>query len=80
MSIINFSIPAQLNKKIQKTVKNKGFASRAEFFRFAAQYALGNIAPADPLDKIIAESKADYEHGDYKTAYSAKTLLRDLKN
>lgn len=35
MSIVNFAIPQILEKRIEKTIKNKGFASRAELFRFA---------------------------------------------
>lgn len=40
MSVINFSIPQTLNEKIQKTIKDQGFASKAEFFRFAAIYLM----------------------------------------
>lgn len=35
MSIVNFAIPGVLEKRIERTIKNKGFASRAELFRFA---------------------------------------------
>ena len=35
MSIVNFSIPQVLDKRIEKTIRNKGFASRAELFRFS---------------------------------------------
>ena len=35
MSIVNFAIPQVLEQRIQRTIKNKGFASRAELFRFA---------------------------------------------
>ncbi len=79
MAIINFSVPTTLNNRIKKTVKEKGFASKAEFFRFAALYALGSIAPPRPLDDIIREARAAYAAGDYKTAQSAKELLKGLK-
>lgn len=79
MAIVNFSVPGTLNHQIKKTVKEKGFASRAEFFRFAALYALGSIAPARPLDEIIRESRADYAAGNYQYARSARALLRGLK-
>jgi len=36
MAIINFSVPKQLEKRVDSTIKEKGFASKAEFFRFAA--------------------------------------------
>lgn len=78
MSIINFSVPVKLDQQIKKIVKEKGFASKAEFFRFAAMYTMGNIAPAEPLDEIIREARADYEAGKYKSARSAKALLRGL--
>jgi len=35
MAIVNFSIPQTLERKIKEVVKNKGFASKAELFRFA---------------------------------------------
>ncbi len=33
MSIVNFSIPVTLDKRISKVIKEKGFASKAEFVR-----------------------------------------------
>lgn len=33
MPIINFAVPAQLNKQIIKTVKESGYSSKAELFR-----------------------------------------------
>ncbi|TSC55400.1 MAG: Uncharacterized protein G01um101418_895 [Parcubacteria group bacterium Gr01-1014_18] len=36
MPIINFAIPTVLEKKITQTIEQKGFSSKAEFFRFAA--------------------------------------------
>lgn len=36
MSIVNFSIPIALDRRIKEVVKQKGIASRAEFFRFAS--------------------------------------------
>jgi Arc/MetJ-type ribon-helix-helix transcriptional regulator len=38
MAIVNFSIPKNLEKRVEDTVRQKGFASKAEFFRFAAIY------------------------------------------
>jgi len=38
MAIVNFSIPKNLEKRVQDTIKEKGFASKAEFFRFSAIY------------------------------------------
>ena len=35
MSIVNFAIPQILEKRIELTIRKKGFASRAELFRFA---------------------------------------------
>ena len=36
MSIVNFSITEPLEKKIKRVIKEWGFASKAEFFRFIA--------------------------------------------
>jgi len=38
MAIVNFAIPKNLEKRVEHTVKEKGFVSKAEFFRFAAIY------------------------------------------
>ena len=38
MSIVNFSIPEVLDKKVERVIEEKGFASKAEFFRFSAIY------------------------------------------
>ena len=43
MSIVNFAVPKQLEKRVEKTIKQKGFASKAEFFRFAALYFINTI-------------------------------------
>lgn len=36
MAIVNFSIPTTLNLRVAEVMKKQGFASKAEFFRFAA--------------------------------------------
>lgn len=79
MAVVNFNIPTKLNQQVLKTVREKGFASKAEFFRFAALSALGSITPARPLDQVIAEARADYDAGNYQSARSARGLLRKLK-
>ncbi len=38
MAIVNFTIPNDLEKRVEEIIKTKGFASKAEFFRFAAIY------------------------------------------
>ena len=43
MAIVNFAIPPVLEKRIGSTIKEKGFASKAEFFRFAAVYFMDVI-------------------------------------
>jgi hypothetical protein len=61
MTVINFAIPANLDKKVQKAIKEYGFTSKAEFFRFAALNFLGVVeapttdfeAEADRLSKEI---------------------------
>ncbi len=40
MSIVNFSLPKTLEQRISVAIKEKGFASKAEFFRFAAVHFL----------------------------------------
>ena len=51
MSIVNFSIPQALNEKIQKTINDQGFSSKAEFFRFAAIYFMQNFQQKNQEEK-----------------------------
>lgn len=43
MAIVNFSIPKALETRVKTITKKKGFASKAEFFRFAAIYFMDVI-------------------------------------
>ena len=43
MAIINFSIPTTLEKRMSTVMKQKGFTTKAEFFRFAAIYFMDVI-------------------------------------
>lgn len=43
MAIVNFSVPKSFEKRVACVIKEKGFASKAEFFRFAALYFMDII-------------------------------------
>ncbi len=43
MAIVNFSVPKSFEKRVLQVIKEKGFASKAEFFRFAALYFMDVI-------------------------------------
>ncbi len=51
MSIVNFSIPQNLNEKIQQVIKDQGFSSKAEFFRFSAIYFMQNLQTKKQSDE-----------------------------
>ena len=40
MAIVNFSVPKVLDSRIKHFVRQKGFASRAELFRFAVLFLM----------------------------------------
>ena len=40
MTIVNFAIPSSLDKRVSKVIKEKGFASKAEFFRLVTMQYL----------------------------------------
>ncbi|MBI5755124.1 hypothetical protein HZA41_02815 [Candidatus Peregrinibacteria bacterium] len=67
MSIINFTITQPFEKKVQKVIKEQGFTSKAEFFRFSALFFIYNIPKID-----ITE--AEYQKGinEFTTAVSKK--------
>ena len=43
MSIVNFAVSKPLEQKIKQAIKECGFASKAEFFRFAAMDFIAKI-------------------------------------
>ena len=49
MTIVNFSIPVALDKKISKVIKEDGFASKAEFFRFTVMNYISVVRPSTTL-------------------------------
>jgi len=56
MAIVNFIVPQNLEKRVADTVKKKGFASKAEFFRFAAIYFM------DILEKRAGSEEERFEY------------------
>lgn len=67
MAIVNFAIPFVLNKRIGATIKQKGFASKAEFFRFAAVYFM------DTIDKPYISEEG-------RTAYLVQEIEREVSH
>lgn len=51
MTIVNFTITDPLEKKIEQALKDEGFLSRAELFRFAVINYLNN------LDRQMSENE-----------------------
>ncbi len=66
MSIVNFTIPETLEKKVEELIKKKGFSSKAEFFRFAA------INFIDIMDKPLVSEEDRFE-------YLVNTLHKEIK-
>ena len=56
MAIVNFSIPRNLEKRVRETIHQKGFASKAEFFRFAAIYFM------DILGRRVGNEEDRFKH------------------
>lgn len=84
MAIVNFSIPKTLEQRVNQTIKEKGFASKAEFFRFAAisfiDSSLNNKIDEDARFNYLAEnlSKAFSEKYKGKKIEPLKNQLADL--
>lgn len=57
MSIVNFAVPTPLEKKISQAMKEQGFVSKAEFFRFAAIHFIHHIRdnkkPDDEFERAM---------------------------
>ena len=85
MAIVNFSIPQTLCERVNQEVKNKGFASRAEFFRFAAIYFMDIVDIGQRIDEkermerlSSLVSKKIAEHYQGKKILSLREQLADL--
>lgn len=84
MSIVNFSIPSVLEKRVDETIQQKGFASKAEFFRFAAVHFIEElhkpvISEEDRfhfLTKTIKKTVSKHYRG--RAIPSAKEQLADV--
>ena len=59
MSVVNFAIPPTLERRVRTVVKEKGFPSRAELFRFAVLRYLdeSDQFPLDRNPRIVALSE-----------------------
>ncbi|HEY4515204.1 MAG TPA: hypothetical protein VJJ22_03555 [Candidatus Paceibacterota bacterium] len=51
MPIVNFAVPRTLEKKVNKAIRERGFASKAEFWRMAGL----NFSTHDPEQKVRDE-------------------------
>lgn len=60
MAIVNFTVPEILERKIKEVIKKKGFASKAELFRFAVLRYLDDTEklPLGSNPRIAALSNA----------------------
>lgn len=66
MAVVNFTIPKNLEKRVTDTVKEKGFVSKAEFFRFAAIYF---------MDILERRARSEEERFAYLTESLKKEIL-----
>lgn len=71
MPIVNFSLPTTLEKQIATVVKKKGFASKAEFFRFVAMRY---------IEQVRAEESGRELHWIFKDPKALATLLKGMDN
>lgn len=51
MAIVNFSIPKALERRINKIISEKGFASKAEFFRYSAIHYIDVVSTSTTEDE-----------------------------
>lgn len=68
MAVVNFTLPKTLERRIGETLKEKGFASKAEFFRFAAVHFL------DVINRPIVSEQERFEY--LTDALREEVLLR----
>jgi len=75
MSVINFTVPNTLEKRINKTIREKGFSSKAEFFRFAAVHLMDVIQKptASEQDRFLFLTEA--LHKEVVRKYAGKKII-----
>lgn len=83
MSIVNFAVPRPLEKKIAQVIKTQGFASKAEFFRFAALHYIQNLREdisQEEFENSIRSFKSTLEKVTSKKKFpSLKEQLADIE-
>ena len=65
MAIVNFSIPSALNQRVAHIIKQEGFASKAEFFRFAAM-------------RYVTDEKKYFRNEDEHIDYLVQSIAKEL--
>lgn len=80
MSIVNFAIPKTLEKRIEQTIKEQGFSSKAEFFRSIAINYITNLQKPILADLMIEEAEKERKSGKMKSYTNIKKLIADLNS
>ena len=84
MSVVNFSVAEVLEERINQTIKEWGFASKAEFFRFLAidfiqRHKKENFINDPEIDRLSDQlSKLIDKKAALKNLPSAEEQLSDL--
>ena len=66
MSAVTISISSTLENRIEQAIQDKGFASKAELFRFAIIKYLDvyeEMSQSQEVDKVVLEGLSDYKAG-----------------
>ncbi len=84
MAIVDFTVPKNMQKRVEEIIKIKGFASKAEFFRFAAIYFIDILENRQKNEEECFEkltgllSREISEHYENKDIPSLKEQLVDV--
>ena len=83
MGSINFTVPQSLEKRVSEVIKQKGFTSKAEFFRMAAIFLVDALGrPSDSDEKqfgLLARSLKSEISARYQSK-KIPSLRAQLKN
>ena len=83
MAIVNFSIPKTLETKINHIIKEDGFSSKAEFFRFSVlSYIQNRLGKKETLQESVTKLNKLFTEklkgADMNKWPSGEEQLRDL--
>ncbi|MCK5211754.1 hypothetical protein KAJ89_03560 [Candidatus Parcubacteria bacterium] len=73
--VLSISLPGSMIKNIKQRVKNEGFNSVSEYFKYLFKMDTEDVISEEELLKNIKQARKEYKEGKLKTLKSIKDLM-----